>query len=49
MTNNQDFIAYEYLQQTVPVAFEAAFTDGYDNFGWQLDKRSVALNQKSVH
>lgn len=49
MTNNQDFIAYEYLQQTVPVAFEAAFTDGYENFGWQLDKRSVVLNQKSVH
>ncbi|ERL65091.1 hypothetical protein [Schleiferilactobacillus shenzhenensis] len=34
--SDENFIAYEYLAQTVPTPLRESYVDGYRNFGWQL-------------
>ncbi|KRL12732.1 hypothetical protein [Schleiferilactobacillus perolens] len=33
-----NFVAFEYLQQTVAVRMQNTYVDGYANFGWQLQE-----------
>jgi hypothetical protein len=35
--NSDNFIAYEYKEITASRDMEGVYTDGYPNFGWQLD------------
>ena len=38
MENNNNFVGYEYKDITVDREVESMYTDGYQNFGWVLEK-----------
>lgn len=39
--HQDNFVAYEYLNQTVSAAMQNTYVDGYANFGWQLQERKA--------
>lgn len=47
MTDN-NFIAYEYLEQRIPKAMQNAYIDGYANFGWTITDRTPDLGKNTV-
>ncbi|KRM54502.1 hypothetical protein [Lacticaseibacillus sharpeae] len=47
MTDN-DFIAYEYLEQRIPKAMQNAYLDGYANFGWTITDRTPDIGKNTV-
>ena len=40
-TNNSNFVGYEYRDITVDREMESMYIDGYQNFGWRLEKSST--------
>lgn len=45
MENSQKYIGYDYKRIVVRRKFEAAWVDGYSNFGWELEKSRPAIEQ----
>ena len=44
--NENNFIGYEYKEATVNRGMESVYTDGYANFGWELD--GTAPSQQGI-
>lgn len=41
--NENNFVGYEYKEITVNRSMESVYTDGYANFGWELDGTAPSL------
>lgn len=48
VTNNENFIGYDYKNITAKRGMEGVYADGYANFGWKLDESSPAAGSSAV-
>lgn len=51
VNKHRDFVGYEYKDITVPHDMESIYTDGYQNFGWELFEKSgvvTGINSSSL-
>lgn len=46
--SDNNFIAYEYLEQRIPKTMQNAYLDGYTNFGWTVTDRTPDIGKNTV-
>jgi len=44
----RDFVGYEYKELTVPSGKFSLYLDGYENFGWEMDKNTPQREQSGM-
>ena len=44
-TMNNDYVGYEYKEVTIKKKYESIYRDGYENYGWKVEGRSISVTK----